>query len=110
MGKGHARLPIEIGRQREAAEIRSLITEPGIAGSGRERYAEVLREQTTRQVEAHPGRHVLAPGAGVGDVRRIGVAAGNADRLADPSVAADGRLPILDAVGFAGKLFSGIAK
>src|SRR6266568_5196729 len=110
MGKGHARLPIEIGRRREAAEVTSLITEPGIAGSGRERYAEVRREQTTRHVEAHPGRHVLAPGARVRDIRRIGVAAGNADRLADVSVAADGRLPIVNAVGLAGKLLSGIGE
>src|SRR5262249_60691576 len=36
VGEGHARLPIEIGRQREAAELRRLITEPGITGSRRE--------------------------------------------------------------------------
>ena len=29
VGEGHACLPVEIGRQRKAAELRSLIAEPG---------------------------------------------------------------------------------
>src|SRR5262245_52355472 len=94
VGEGYTRLPIEIGRQREAAELRNLVTEPGIAGSSRERHAEVLRQETSWHVVAQPGRHILTPGARVRDIRRIGVAGGGADRLADASVAADRRLPI----------------
>src|SRR6516165_8170809 len=90
--------------------MRGLIAEPGIAGSGRERHAQALRERTTWQLEAQPGRHVLTPGAGVRNIRRIGVAAGDTDRVPDASIAADNRLPIVDAVRLAGKPFSGIAE
>ena len=54
VSEGHARLPVEIGRQREAAERGSLIAEPGIAGGSRERYAEVRRQQAARHVVAQP--------------------------------------------------------
>src|SRR5262249_32630413 len=110
VGEGHASRPIEIGRQRESAQMRGLIAEPGIAGSSRERYAQILREHSTRHVEAQPPRRVLTPCAGVRDIRRIGIAPGDAERLANGSIAPDCRFPIVDTVGFAGKSFSGIGE
>src|SRR6476661_6674634 len=39
-----ADLPIEIGGQRKTAKLLRLITEPGVAGTSGERYADVLRQ------------------------------------------------------------------
>ena len=47
--------------------------------------ALVLRQQTTWQLLAQTGRHILTPGDSVRDIMRIGVAARDADRLADAS-------------------------
>jgi hypothetical protein len=52
----------------------------------------------------------LTPGARVRDVGRIGVAGSDADLFADAPIAADNRLPIIDAVGLAGKPFAGIGE
>src|SRR6476660_9254216 len=71
--------------------------------------AQVRRQRTARYVLAHAGRNLLTPGTCVRDVRRIGVAAGDANSLADASIAADSRLLIIDA-GLAGKPHSGIGE
>src|SRR3954468_18592091 len=70
----------------------------------------MLRQQTSWEVVPQPPRHILTPGTSVRDVRRIGVAACDTERLPDALIASDSRLPIIDAARHAGKRLPGIGE
>ena len=89
-----------IGRQREAAESRSLVAEPEVADDPRQRDADVVRQPIARQLDRQAGRGVFAPGAGVRDARRIRETGGDADCVGKLVVAARECLPIVRARAF----------